>query len=155
MPRARLDVMAGWKSVEECVAYQLSVELRDEITRLTMEGPVTSDFKFRNQIRDSAASAVRNLSEGFDRYRHPEFAHLASIAKASLAETMSSLEDGHVRRYFSKRDAARLLKIAERAKKTTAGLIRHLRTTPTPEAWLRIAEEKERAALIPSSLATT
>ena len=138
--------MAGWKSVEEIVAYQLAVELRDEIIRLTMGGPVTSDFKFRNQIRDSAASATRNLSEGFDRYRHPEFAHLASVAKSSLAETMTSLEDGLQRHYFTKSDTARLLRIAERAKKTTAGLIRHLRTTPTPEAWLRIAEEKERAA---------
>jgi hypothetical protein len=87
MLRAGLHGMAGWKSVEEIVAYQLSVELRDEITRLTMDGPVTSDFKFRNQIRDSAASATRNLSEGFDRYRHPEFAHLASVAKSSPASS--------------------------------------------------------------------
>ena len=138
--------MAGWTSVEEIVAYQLSVELRDEITRLTMDGPVTSDYKFRNQIRDSAASAARNLSEGFDRYRHPEFAHLASVAKASLAETITSLEDGKARRYFTLSDLTRLVKVAVRAKKTTAGLIRHLRTTPTPEAWVRLAEEKERAA---------
>ena len=136
--------------MEEIVAYQLAVELRDAITRLTMNGPVTSDFKFRNQIRDSAASATRNLSEGFDRYRHPEFAHLASVAKASLAETMTSIEDGLQRKYFTKADTVRLLRLAERAKKTTAGLIRHLRTTPTPKAWLRMAEEKERAAKEPS-----
>ena len=141
--------------MEEIVAYQLAVELRDEITRLTMNGTVTSDFKFRNQIRDSAASAARNLSEGFDRYRHPEFAYLAGVAKSSLAETMTSLEDGRCRRYFTQSDTARLLQIAERAKKTTGGLIRHLRTTPTPEAWLRIAEEKERAAKEQSSTTST
>ena len=144
--------MAGWTSVDEVVAYQLAVQLRDEITRLTMAGAITSDLKFRNQIRDSAASAARNLSEGFDRYRHPEFAHLASVAKASLAETMTSIEDGLQRRYFTESDATSLLKLAERGKKTTAGLIRHLRTTPTPKAWLRLAEEREKQAGAPTKL---
>jgi four helix bundle protein len=79
--------MAEWKRVEEIDAFELAVQLRDEVLRLTRSGPVLQDWDFRTQIRDSARSATRNLSEGFYRYHHREFAHFTNIAKSSLAET--------------------------------------------------------------------
>ena len=125
--------MAGWTCVEEIEAYCLAVELRDAINGLTNDGRVARDYKFRDQIRDSSASACRNLSEGFDRFHHPQFAQLATVARGSLGETKTNLEDGRTRGYFSKEDTERLCKVAERARKATAGLIRYLRATPTPK----------------------
>ena len=142
--------MAGWTAVEEIEAYRLSVELRDAIIDLTSDGPVTRDYKFRDQIRDSAASAARNLSEGFDRFEHPQFAHLANVAKGSLGETKTALEDGHKRGYFTREETARLCKVAKRAAKATAGLIRYLQRTPTPKC-RPPAKKSEHRAPAPST----
>ena len=119
--------------MEEIEAYCLAVELRDAVIQLTKSGPAAKDYKFRDQIRDSAASAVRNMSEGFDRYEHPQFAYLAGVARASLGETRASLEDGLSRGYFTPAETTELCELAIRARKTTAGLIRYLKSTPTPK----------------------
>ena len=55
--------MRGVKRFDDLDIWQLSVELRDEINRLTDAGAVAKDFAFRNQIRDSASSAPRNIAE--------------------------------------------------------------------------------------------
>jgi four helix bundle protein len=134
--------MAGWKSVKEIVAYQRAVSLRDQIIRLTEEGEVTRDFKFRADIRGSAASATNNLAAGFDRYNHGEFAHLSSIAKASLGETRNHLVDGQQRGYFTKEDVRRLDHLADRAMAATVGLIKYLRRTKAPDPyWLHAPDE--------------
>jgi 23S rRNA-intervening sequence protein len=87
MVRALPPCMSGWRSEEAIVAYQRSVQLRDQVIELTETGPVVRDYRFRDQIRSSAASAANNIREGFHRFNHGEFAHLASVSKASLAET--------------------------------------------------------------------
>ena len=114
-------------------SYRLAVRLRNAVVQLTSTGAVAKDFKFRDQIRDSAASVTRNLSEGFDRFEHPQFAYLANVAKGSLGETVENLQDGFQRGYFTKDDVDRLRKLAEEAKKKTVGLIHYLQSTPTPK----------------------
>jgi 23S rRNA-intervening sequence protein len=79
---AAVCLVAGWKNVEEVVAYQLAIELRDRILKLTKSGTLSKDWKFCNQIRDSARAAPRNLSEGFYRYNHGEFAQFSTSPRA-------------------------------------------------------------------------
>ena len=129
LPGAWLD----GKSVEEIDAYLLAVDLRDDIGRLTDSGAAAKNFKFRDQIRDSAASVTKNLSEGFDRYYHGEFAYFAGVAKGSLGETIDVLKEGQAKQYFSSEDFNRLLALAEKARKATSGLIRYLRSSEAPD----------------------
>jgi hypothetical protein len=49
----------------DLIVWQLSVRVRDRVDVLVDSEPASRDFKFRDQIRDSAASAPRNISEGF------------------------------------------------------------------------------------------
>ena len=91
--------MAGWKSVDEIDAYRLAVEPRDEIGRLTDSGRAAKDFKFRDQMRDAAASTTRNLAERFDRYFHGEFGYFAGVAKGSVGETIDALREGRAKGY--------------------------------------------------------
>jgi four helix bundle protein len=88
--------------------------------------PPTRDFKFRDQIRDSSASATRNSAEGFGRFRPAEFARFLEFARGSLTETHNSLRDD--RGYFTDTDCDRLSRLAGRAAKATSGLIRYLRS---------------------------
>ena len=136
--------MAGWKSVEEIDAYRLAVELRDDIGRFTDSGPVTRDFKFRDQIRDASSSTTRNLSEGFDRYFHGEFAYFAGIAKGSLGETIDLLKDAKEKKYLFPEEFDRLLRLAVRAKKATGGLLSYLRSSEAPGESARRRKRKRR-----------
>jgi hypothetical protein len=56
--------MAGVMRFEDLDAWKLAVELRDLVYRLTDSGKVLRDTDFRSQIRDSASSPPRNISEG-------------------------------------------------------------------------------------------
>ena len=124
--------MPGWKSVEEIDAYLLSVELRDEIIALAAARRFDRDFKLREQIRDSAASAPRNISEGFERFFHGEFAYFVAVAKGSLGETMTHLKDARTRGYLAIDEYPPLIGLAEKAKKSTTGLLKYLQATSAP-----------------------
>ena len=122
----------GWKCIEEVIAYQLSRELRRHVLRVTRRGPASTDWDFRKQIRDSARSAPRNLSEGFARYNHGEFAYHTNVAKASLAETQTHLEDGYQQKYFSQEDFEIMWRLARRIFGACSGLLRRLQTSEAP-----------------------
>jgi four helix bundle protein len=122
----------GWKDVDDVIAYRLAVGLRDEILRLTASGGAARDWAFRDQIRDSARSAPRNLAEGFYRYNHKEFAYFANVARGSLGETICHIRDGGVQGYFAAEDVNRLLASSHAALRTITGLLRHLRTSNAP-----------------------
>ena len=123
--------MPGVRRYEDLVAWQLSYELQREVFALTANGPAARDFKFRDQIRDSSASASRNIAEGFARFRPAEFARFLEIARGSLTETHHHLRDGRDRGYFTDADHARLALLAGRAAIATTRLLRYLRSGRT------------------------
>jgi four helix bundle protein len=84
----------------DLTVWQLADELRHEILAFTDTEPASRDFKYRDQIRDAIASACRNTSEGFDRFRPAEFARFLEFAKGSLGEVQDCLIDGHDRKYI-------------------------------------------------------
>jgi four helix bundle protein len=124
--------MAGWRQVEDIVAYQMSVKLRDEILRLARCPPMANDFDFKDQIVSAAASAPSNIAEGFDLYRHGRFSYHVEVAMASLAELKNHLEDGHKRGYLDAATFDSLESLRDEAKRTATGLYKHLKTTEAP-----------------------
>src|SRR5262245_2622027 len=118
------------KRFEDLVVWQLAVSLRRLVYRMTRSGPVTTDCRFRTQIRDSASSAPRNISEGFKRFDPPQFANFMNIALSSLAETQTSLLHGHEEKYFSDEQFTEAWRIACRALKAGNRLHTYLRNCP-------------------------
>src|SRR5438309_6824126 len=55
---------------EDLICWQLSNELRQLIIEQTNDGPAARDVRFTSNLRDAIASACRNQSEGFYKYRH-------------------------------------------------------------------------------------
>jgi four helix bundle protein len=76
--------MQGVWKFEDLVAWQLAVQLQQLADKYCDKPAVKRDFKFRNQLSDSAASAPRNIAEGFGRFNPADFARFLGIAKASL-----------------------------------------------------------------------
>ena len=108
---------------EDLVCWRLSRELAREVFAVTAEGPAAKDFKFRDQIRDAAASAPRNIAEGFARFTPGDFARFLRYAVGSLAETRNHLLDGQDRGYFTPALASRLRNLTLAAERATKNLM--------------------------------
>src|SRR5262245_21291596 len=93
--------MAGWTSVEEVVAYQLAVKLRNMVLRVLDSGAVPHNYRLREDLGAAARSVPDNISEGFDLYKHGLFGHHVSIAKGSLGELGTQLNEIHTRGFIS------------------------------------------------------
>ena len=121
-------VVAGVKRFEDLIAYQRTVELRDLLYDMTAGPRLSTDARFRDQVRDSASSAPRNIAEGFSRYSPREFARFTTIARGSIAETQNHLKHGLRQGYFAPPDYDRAWRISCRAMAAVGGLGRYLRS---------------------------
>jgi len=111
------------RDFKELLAWQLAYTLKCEVIDFTESEPASRDFRYRDQIRDSSASAPRNIAEGFGRYRPAEFARFLEFAVASLDETKTSLMDGRDRGYLDDKLYTRLHNLAGAARRTTQKLL--------------------------------
>lgn len=143
-PNCAASTACGWKTIDDVVADQMAIGLRNEVMALTATGPASTDFGFRDQIRDCARSVARNLSEGFHRYSHREFAYFTNIARGSLGETLTNIDDGKANGDLSAADAEGVRALAIEALRTITGLLRHLRMTHAPKPhWDRTRPTKQ------------
>src|ERR1041385_8540052 len=95
------------RRIEELVAWQLATELEKRVYEITARSPAKQDVDFCRDIRRSAASAPRNISEGFGRFWPTEFAPKLRIARG----------------YLSQEDARDMLVLAKRALGGTTRLL--------------------------------
>ena len=122
--------MAGVWRFQDLVAWRLAFDLKLKADAICNCPAVRRDFKFRAQLSDSAASAPRNIAEGFGRHFHPEFARFARIARASVIEVMNHLVDARSHRYIGEAEYDDADHAARKALKAVNGLIRYLESTP-------------------------
>jgi four helix bundle protein len=111
----------------DLVCWRLSNELKCEIFAFTETGRASRDFKYRDQLRDSSASAARNIAEAFGRFRPRDAARFTEFACASLHETRNHLIDGRQRNYLSLEQFTRLLHLADRALTATRNWMLYLK----------------------------
>ena len=74
---------------EDIQIWQKARELSKYVFELTADGPVSKDFRFRDQMRASSGSVADNVAEGFEREGNKEFIQFLYIAKGSCGETRS------------------------------------------------------------------
>jgi four helix bundle protein len=104
------------KSHTELICWQLADQLRQLIIKHTDEGTAAArDVRFTGNGRDAIASACRNQSEGFYKYRHTEMRPYFNTARGSLGEVLDVIQDGLERRYFSRDQAREMADLCGRA----------------------------------------
>lgn len=118
--------MALYK-LDELVAYQLSLELKQRVFDLIYDSPAARDAKFAGQISDAASSLPSDIAEGFYRFNPAEFAHFVKYARSSLQEVRTRLPDGVAKRYYAQADITDILLLAERLSRVLGGFYFSLR----------------------------
>ena len=134
--------MAGWKRVEEIVAYQLGVKLRDWLLADIDSGRIPREFKYRDQMSAAARSVPANISEGFDLYAHGRFGFHVGVAKGSLGELEGYLDEARKRGFLNEEEHLARLKVLIETRRTTSGLLRHLKTSEAPEPWADLPDKR-------------
>ena len=120
--------MAGAGHFRDLTCWQLAQELKLALYRLSDSQSVSKDARFRGQLRDAAASAPRNIAEGFGRRTHRDFAAFLDIARGSLMECQNHLQDAVDRGYMSVTEFIPLNSLAQRTCGAVARLQRYLRS---------------------------
>jgi four helix bundle protein len=116
----------GAKKFEDLEAWRIADELKREVYALIATGAASKDFKFCNQIRESAASPTGSIAEGFGRFRPGPFAQFMEMAIGSAMETRNSLKDGIDRGYVTVESIHRASELAQRCIQVSTKLLRYL-----------------------------
>lgn len=113
----------GWKHYRDMIVWQKSMDLVDEVYRLTRHLPKEEMLALAGQMRRAAISIPSNIAEGHGRQTIREFKHFLSIAKGSVAEVETQIMIGTRQNYFSDTDAEHALRLCDEIGKMLTKLI--------------------------------
>ena len=102
------------KTFRDLRAWQTAYAFKLRVYELIESGPLSNDETLRKQLRESAASAASQISEGFGRFDPVDFARFVKMARASLVECQNHLQDAVDRRSHHKRRAPRVREARQR-----------------------------------------
>lgn len=111
-------------------AWQVAMEIVQDIYRNTEEFPATERFGIVSQMKRAAVSIPSNLAEGAARRSPKEFAQFLHIAQASLSELDTHIELCVRLGFLGKVEAEALDAKLLEVDKMISGLIRSTKTKP-------------------------
>jgi len=89
------------RSFRDLVVWKQSMELVDEVYRVTLDFPRSEDYALKSQMRRAAVSIPSNIAEGSSRGSDKEQVQYLRIALGSLRELETQIEIGKRVGYIS------------------------------------------------------
>jgi four helix bundle protein len=83
--------MATIKKFEDLEIWQEARKLSKEIIMISKSTALSTDYRLKDQIKDSSGSVMDNIAEGFERNGNMEFRQFLSVAKGSAGEARSQI----------------------------------------------------------------
>ncbi|HOK76014.1 MAG TPA: four helix bundle protein [Bacteroidales bacterium] len=114
---------------EDLEIWQLARELCRYVFVVTSQELFCNDFRFRDQMRAAAGSAMDAIPEGFERGGNKEFIQFLFISKSSCAEVRSQAYRALDQKYITEDQFNELLKRTEILSRKTANLIKSLKNS--------------------------
>jgi four helix bundle protein len=99
------------------------------VYEVTSVGPFSTDYKFRDQMRSSAGSAMDNIAEGFDRGGNKEFYQFLSVSRGSAGEVRSQSYRALDNNYITEEKFNELLERTDSLSRKTYNLMLHLKNS--------------------------
>ena len=124
--------MAGVRSHEDLVVWQLAYQLKLGVYELIRTSPIRTDRNLHDQLRNAARASPRLIAEGFGRYVPGEFARYLRTANGELKETFDALRDAVDCGYVNQNQIVPLQRLSKRASKAASSLIAYLRSAAPP-----------------------
>jgi len=112
---------------EDLEIWKLARELYKSVFKLTSREPFFSDFRFRDQMRDSSGSVSDNIAEGFERGGNREFTQFLWVSKGSCGETRNQSYRAFDSNYITKEELDELLERTDIISRKTANLIKSIK----------------------------
>ena len=108
--------------------YQASLDLAEEVYRLTRPFPREELFGITKQIREAVVSAPLNIAEGWGRNGKVEFARFCDYARASLHEVDAAFDVSLRLEYVQKGDLTEMYRLLNGVSALLLKLAQTLRT---------------------------
>ncbi|MFH1085076.1 MAG: four helix bundle protein [Chloroflexota bacterium] len=108
------------------------MDLVETVYRLSKRLPAEEQFGLVSQMRRAAVSLPANIAEGHGRTHRGDYLHHLSMARGSLAELETHLMIAQRLGYLKEQDLPEAWTLAEETGRLLNGLIRALRSAPSP-----------------------
>ena len=131
------------KSFQDLRAWQSARIFKLAVYHLADEGTFARDFRLRDQLRESAASAVSQIAEGFGRFNPADFARFLAMAKASLIEAQNHLVDAVDRGHIDEATRETHHKLAQTALRDVMSLLEYLQSPRAAQNAKKAREKRQ------------
>ena len=108
-------------------AWKNSMDLAQEIYKLTSDYPQSELYGLANQMRRAAVSVPSNIAEGAARASAKEFARFLSLSQGSLAELETQTILSGRLGFLEQQDSTKLLGEMNLVRAQLAGLVRYMK----------------------------
>lgn len=115
------------KTYRDLEAWQLAMELVEQVYRLCSELPSNERYGLASQMQRAAVSIPANIAEGYWRGHRREYARFLSIARGSLAELETHTTLAVRLGLVSRNAGVQLWELAQRVGQVLNALLRALR----------------------------
>lgn len=110
---------------KELRVWKESIDLAEEIYKLTRREPFSKDFGLKDQIQRAVFSVASNIAEGDERKTLKEAKYFFNIAKGSVAEVITQLHIAFRVGYITKKTLMRLEDNTQKIRASIKNLIKN------------------------------
>ena len=114
------------KDYKDLISWQKSMQLAEEIYRLTKQLPKEETYGLASQLRRAAVSVPSNIAEGYGREATAEYIRFLKIARGSLCEIETQLYLFKTLQYISQEDFSLSLSLISEVGRMLNTMLRRL-----------------------------
>ena len=122
-PLSRDVLNMGYIVFKDLLVWQKSMDLVEEIYRLTKLLPKEETFALASQIQRAAVSTPSNISEGNSRNSTKEYIHFLGIARGSNSELLTQLLICNRLNYLTEKQTQSAIELCEEIGKMLNAMI--------------------------------
>lgn len=111
------------KSFRELEAWKKSIDLVEEVYKITETFPGREKFGLSNQLQRAAVSIPSNIAEGSGRMSKGDLVRFLYIARGSLLEVITQLEIAFRLKYIDENIFNRIIEKSEEVHRLINGMI--------------------------------